>query len=72
MAEAAAKKKKSGNRISKFFKDVKSEMKKVVWPTKNQVVKNTLIVLAVVVIIGAVIFGLDSAFQLGLEAVVKK
>ena len=72
MAEATAKKKTSGNRITKFFKEVKSEMKKVVWPTKKQVTKNTLIVIAVVVIIGAVIMGLDSVFKLGLDAIIGK
>ena len=49
MAEANAKKQ---NKIVKFFKEVKSEMKKVVWPSKKQIVNNTLIVIAAVVIIG--------------------
>ena len=67
MAEATAQKKKSGNKIVKFFKEVKSEMKKVVWPSKNQVVKNTLIVIAAVVIIGILIWVLDILFQFGLS-----
>ena len=67
MAEATAQKKKSGNKIVKFFKEVKSEMKKVVWPSKNQVVKNTLIVIAAVVIIGILIWVLDVLFQFGLS-----
>ena len=66
MAEATAQKKKSGSKIVRFFKEVKSEMKKVVWPTKKQVLKNTLIVIAAVVIIGLVIWGLDALFSFGL------
>ena len=66
MAEATAQKKKSGSKIVRFFKEVKSEMKKVVWPTKKQVLKNTLIVIAAVVIIGLVIWGLDTLFSFGL------
>ncbi len=63
MAEANAKKK---SRIVKFFKEVKSEMKKVVWPSRKQVINNTLIVIAVVVIVGVIIAILDSIFQWGL------
>ncbi|MBR3933398.1 MAG: preprotein translocase subunit SecE [Clostridia bacterium] len=71
MAEATAQKKKSGNRIVRFFKEVKSEMKKVVWPSRKQVIKNTLIVIASVVIIGVVIWALDMLFSLGLEQIIK-
>ena len=31
--------------IVKRFKDIKSEMKKIVWPTKSQVINNTLLLL---------------------------
>ena len=71
MAEATAQKKKSGNRIVRFFKEVKSEMKKVVWPSRKQVIKNTLIVIASVVIIGVVIWALDMLFSLGIEQIIK-
>ncbi len=63
MAEANAKKQ---NKIVKFVKEVKSEMKKVVWPSKKQVVNNTLIVIAAVVIIGVIIAIFDTIFQWGL------
>ena len=49
-----------------FFKEVKSELKKVVWPSRKQVVNNTLIVLALVILIGLFIFGLDTLFNWGL------
>lgn len=49
-------------RIGKSVKGVKSEFKKVVWPTKKQLVNNTLIVIAALIIIGLVIFGLDTLF----------
>ena len=63
MAEANV---KNQNKIVKFFKEVKSEMKKVVWPSRKQVVNNTLIVIAVVAIIGVIIAIFDAIFQLGL------
>lgn len=49
-------------RIAKYFRDVKSEMKKVVWPSKSQVVNNTIVVLVVVAVASLVVLGLDSLF----------
>ena len=49
-------------RIGKFFKSTKSEFKKVTWPTKKQLLNNTMIVIAALVLIGLVIFGLDTLF----------
>ena len=69
MAEAKAK--KSGNRISRFFKEVKSELKKVVWPSKKQIIKNTLVVIAAVVIVGIFIWALDLLFAFCLEKFIK-
>ncbi|MBE7030293.1 MAG: preprotein translocase subunit SecE [Ruminococcaceae bacterium] len=67
MAEAAEKKSRNPFRsMAKFFRELKSEMKKVVWPNRKQVINNTLIVLAVTVIIGAFIWILDAIFQYGL------
>ena len=46
----------------KFFRDVKSEIKKIVWPTPKSVFKNTGIVLVAIIISGIFISGLDSIF----------
>lgn len=46
-----------------FWKDFKAELKKVIWPTKSQVVNNTIIVLVIVIIITAICFVLDLAFE---------
>ena len=60
----ADKVKKDGifRRIGKSIRSTKSEFKKVVWPTKKQLLNNTLIVIAALIIIGLVIFGLDTLF----------
>jgi len=63
VAETNAKKQ---NKIVKFVKEVKSEMKKVVWPSRKQLVNNTLIVIAAVAIIGVIIAIFDAIFQFGL------
>lgn len=52
-------KKKKQNRILKWFKDLKSEFKKVVWPSRKKVFNNTLVVLVVMVIASAFVGGLD-------------
>ena len=42
-----------------MVQDLKSEFKKVVWPTRKKVVNNTLVVLIVMVISSAFVGGLD-------------
>lgn len=49
-------------RVSKGVKATKSELKKVVWPSKKQLINNTIIVIVAIAIVGIVIFGLDSLF----------
>ena len=45
------------SRIAGWFKDLKKEFKKVVWPDRKKVFNNTLVVV-VVVVIGSVLVGL--------------
>ena len=56
-------KKKGG--IGKWFRELKSELKKVVWPTKDQVIKNTGIVIGMVIVVGAFIALADFLLQGG-------
>lgn len=51
---------KKQNRIVKYFKELKSELKKVVWPSRKQVVNNTGIVLAVMIVVGLFLAGIDT------------
>ena len=55
-------------RMGKWFRDMKSELKKVQWPTKKQTVNNTLIVIACVIVVGICIalfdFVANNAIQL--------
>ena len=52
-----------GKGISKFFRDTKSEIKKIVWPTPKTTFRNMGLVLLAMLIVGAVIFGLDFGLQ---------
>ena len=50
-------------RICRYFRELRSELKKVVWPTPKQVLKNSLIVLACVLVIGVFIWAFDFVAQ---------
>ena len=46
-------------RVGKWLKEMKSELKKVQWPTRKQTVNNTLIVIACVIVVGVCIWIFD-------------
>lgn len=47
------------SRFLGFFKEIFQELKKVVWPTREQLVKNTVTVVTVCIIIGLLIWMFD-------------
>jgi len=51
------------SRIGKYFRDTRSEMKKVVWPTRKQSLRNTVVVIVVVIIAAVVMILLDLIFS---------
>ena len=55
--------------IKKFFKDFKGTCKKVIWPDRKTVLRNTLVVLVVTVVVGAGIWLADFAFSQGIRAI---
>ena len=63
MSENIKKEKKPG-----FFKGVKSEFKKITWPDKKSLFKQTLAVILVALVLGVIIAALDSVLQLGISA----
>ena len=50
------------SRAKEFFKGVKGEFKKIIWPNFKTTTKNTGVVVAYVVIIGVLVFVLDLIF----------
>ena len=46
-----------------FFKDFKTELKKVIWPTPKQLLSKTLAVIVIVLITAAIVFVLDVVFN---------
>ncbi|MGK0551292.1 preprotein translocase subunit SecE [Enterococcus faecalis] len=47
----------------KFFRNVADEMKKVTWPTKKQLRKDTLIVIETSVLFAVLFFIMDTVIQ---------
>lgn len=60
----------SVQKINIFFKEVYVELKKVSWLTRKEVLRFTLIVLAVTLLVAAVLGGLDYAFSTALKTFV--
>jgi len=58
-ATTKKRKAKGSHRIGKWFREMRSELKKVVWPTPKQVVNNTLVALTVMAFAAILIWGLD-------------
>ena len=48
------------SRIAKWLRELKSELKKVQWPTAKQTVNNTVIVILCVIIVGVFIWVFDA------------
>ena len=75
MAEAKKQEKegffrRTGKRISKWFREMRAELKKVVWPTKKQVLQNTVVVLISVLVIGVFIWIFDLGGNLIVEGII--
>jgi preprotein translocase subunit SecE len=45
--------------VKRYCREMKSELKKVVWPTRKQVFRNTLVVILVVLVVGVLIWLFD-------------
>ena len=58
-------------KIGGWWKGIKSEFKKIVWPSKNTLIKESTAVVIISVILGALIYGLDFVIRLGFSAIIK-
>ena len=51
-----------------FLRQVRAETAKVVWPTREEVLRTTLMVIIMTAILGVFFFGVDSAFSAIVQA----
>lgn len=56
--------KKENKQKRSYFKDMKAELKKVIWPTPKQLISNTAAVIVFTIIIAVIVFVLDLCFEM--------
>ena len=54
-----------------WFKGLQAEFKKIIWPDKKTLAKQTTAVVAVSVVLGAVIAVIDAILRYGIDLLVK-
>lgn len=74
MSENKEKKKnifaRMGSGIANFFKSIKSEFKKIIWPAPKKLFKDTLVVIVTVIIMGAFLSLVNWLLLLGVEVII--
>ena len=64
-AKSKKDKKKEGKGFGRWFNEHKAEFKKIVWPGRKEVAKETTTVVIVSLLVGVIIFGMDTALNTG-------
>ena len=57
-------------KVAKWWREMKSELKKVIWPSPKQTLNNTIAALVVMAISAIVIWGFDEIAQMIVRAVI--
>lgn len=67
----SAPKKEKPTRKTSFFKGVKSEFKKVIWPDKDKAIKETTAVVIVTAVLAVVIAIIDTGLKIGIDKILQ-
>ena len=62
---------KTAKKKGGFFRSMKAEFKKIVWPDKEKIIKETTAVVIVTVVLGVIIALLDLVIRLGLDKIIQ-
>ena len=57
-------------RVKKWFRDMKSELAKVIWPTPKTILKNTAVALAIMFASAVVLWGFDWVASHAVQALI--
>lgn len=57
-------------RVKKWWRDMKSELKKIVWPTPKQFGKNTAVALVMMAVCALVLWGFDTLASAAVKALI--
>lgn len=70
VAVAIALQTEKGKNTWELAKEARVEVRKVVWPTKQELTQTTFIVVIAVIIVGIILWGIDSFFSWGIQALI--
>lgn len=59
------------NRLFQYVRESRDELKKVVWPTRQETVRHTIMVIAISVAVAVFLGALDYVFAIGLDVILK-
>lgn len=59
-----------GKRFAQLLKEARVEIRKVVWPTRQELMQTTLIVIVFVLIVGLLLWGMDSLISWGVSGII--
>ena len=60
------------SKVKKFFKDYKSEFKKIVWPEKKDTLRQSGVVAVTIAVVALAVFLLDTGFSTLLQTIASK
>lgn len=61
---------RAAKRTARWFREMKSELKKVVWPTGKQTLNNVIVAVVVMVLAGVVIWAFDQLAYLIVQSLI--
>ncbi len=59
------------NKIIDYTRKVYLEMRKVTWPTRNEITNSTIVVIIISAIVAVIIFALDTVFSSVLGLIIR-
>jgi preprotein translocase subunit SecE len=62
---------KKDNRLFKWFREMRSELKKVIWPTRRETATNTVIALSMMLAAALLIWGFDTVAQAAVQTIIR-
>ena len=69
-SEKKSKNKKEKNKKGSFLGEHKAEFKKITWPTRKILFKQTITVICISLIVGVIIYGYDFVIDLALQELI--
>ena len=59
-------------KIREFIESVQTEFKKVTWPTQQELIDNTIIVVVFTIVVAAFIFGVDQVYSTIIDVIYRQ